>query len=163
MASGINELELPSFTIQDLFIPQKLISAPAKMQTSPMASPTPPLQIIADEVIQKSATSTAQHVQQDFDVLPFASVDRIDMTPPKLRPAPLSYSSAVQTPPKRADTPELDSSGSTVSSNGSDDNFSVHRPSLSNTRTRRVKPNIVSGVVFIRNTSFYLTCRVASF
>jgi len=142
MASGINELELPSFTIPDLFVPQKLTPV---MQTSPTASPTPQFQTIAEELNQKSAATTT--IQQDFDLLPFSSVDRIEMSPPKLRPAPLSYSSAVQTPPRRSDTPELDSSGSTTSSDGGDNNYPLLRPSLSNTRIRRLNPNIVSAVV----------------
>ncbi len=156
MASGINELELPSFTIPDLFLPQKLT---AIMQTSPTASPAPQFQTIAEEPKQKSATTT---IQQDFDLLPFASVDRIEMSPPKLCPAPLSYSSAVQTP-KRPETPELDSSGSTTSSDGGDNNFSMLRPCLSNARSRRLNPNIVSAVVVHQRYWLLPNVSVASF
>ena len=144
MAAGITELELPSFSIPDLFIPQKLTPV-ATTGTTVQFNPTPtnsPNLSACDDVWQKNTTTT---VRQVFDALPFASVDRLEMAPKtnKGLSAPMSYSSAVQTSPKRPETPELDSGGSTASSDGSDDSVPI-RASLSNARTRRVNPNIVS-------------------
>jgi len=155
MAAGFNELELPAFSIAELFIPQKLMPTSTNPQTQPMptvsASPMLP-QTIGEEVPQKTFTSI---VQQEFDALPFASVDRLEMSPPKERPVPLSYSSAVQAP-KRSATPELDSNGSTVSSDF-EDSLPMRRPSLFNARSRRIDPNRVSQILlnFTRNT-FYI-------
>ncbi|KAF8974358.1 hypothetical protein BDZ97DRAFT_1911551 [Flammula alnicola] len=146
MAAGINELELPSFSIPDLFIPQKLVIAPTLTPSSP------PLASLPKAVLSQPASAPAPEapavfksppsiIQQGFEALPFASVEP-EVPVPK---SPPSYSSAVQTPAlKRVITPELDSSGSTSSSDGSDDNDSLPnlRPSLTNSKSRRVNPNI---------------------
>ena len=147
MAAGITELELPSFSIPDLFIPQKLTpvataGTTVQFNTTPTNSPNLTCLSAGDDMWQKNTTTI---VRQGFDALPFASVERLEMAPPtnKGHSTPMSYSSVVQTSPKRPETPELDSSGSTASSDGSDDSVPI-RASLSNARTRRVNPNIVS-------------------
>lgn len=169
MAAGINELELPSFSIPDLFIPQKLTSVPMPAVTqitvqsnpTPMGSPKLGSLTAGEDLCQKNTNTS---VQQGFDALPFATVDGLEMSPPiNIRqPAPMSYSSAVQTSPKRPETPELDSSGSTASSDGSEDSVPI-RPSLSNARTRRVNPNIVSARAIGRWRISSHTCRLGSF
>jgi len=140
MAAGINELELPSFSIPDLFIPQKLATVQAN--STPMGSPRLTFLTAGEDLSQKNADGSAQ---QGLDALPFASVDGLEMSPPinKRQSAPMSYSSAVQVPAKRPETPDLDSSGSTASSDGSEDSVPI-RPSLSNARARRVNADIVS-------------------
>jgi hypothetical protein len=165
MAVGINELELPSFSIPDLFIPQKLTSFPTSAVTQiavRSVSPTPmgsPNLATGEELYQKN---TNANVQGGFAVLPFAAVDRLEMTPPiNIRQrAPMSYSSAVQTSPKRPETPELDFS--TASSDGSEDSVSI-RPLLSNGRTRRVNANIVSVRAIRRSRISSHRRRLASF
>jgi len=147
MAAGINELELPSFSIPDLFIQQKLgnpfTSPPGLVHPALAASAAiAPLESLPEAGSPKPAKAVCQ---QEFDALPFASVDRLDVAAPKERPTPLSYSSAVQTPVKRAETPELDSSGSTSSSDGSEDSLPP-RASLVTARSRRVTPNLVRSI-----------------
>ena len=145
MAAGFNELELPSFSIAELFIPQKLIPNSTNPQTQPMptASASPMLpQTIGEETSQKTSTP---NVQQGFDALPFASVDRLEMSPPKKHSVPLSYSSAVQAP-KRSATPDLDSNGSTASSDF-EDSLPMRRPSLFNARSRRIDTSRVRGIL----------------
>lgn len=164
MAAGINELELPSFSIPDLFIPQKLtaVSTPVVTQTTIQFNATPTgsprlISLTAGEDL--SPKNTTAIVQQEFEALPFASLDRLDMSP---RIKPMSYSSAVQIPPRRAETPDLDSSGSTASSDGSEDNVPI-RPLLVNARNRRLHPNVVSGRAIKRWRNSYHKCRVGSF
>jgi hypothetical protein len=166
MAAGINELELPSFNIPDLFIPQKLTSAtmPAVAQMIVQSNPTPtgsPNLTFREDLGQRN---TPANFSQEFDALPFASVERLEMFPQinKGYPAPMSYSSAVQTSPKRPETPELDFSGSTASSDGSEDSVSI-RPSFSNGRTRRVNPNVVSIRVITGWRILSYMCRLGSF
>jgi len=153
MAAGINELELPSFSIPDLFIPQKLTTQIiVQANSTPMGSPRLTFLTAGEDLCQKNANGSVQH---EFDALPFASVDGLEMSPPinKRPPAPMSYSSAVQVSPKRAETPDLDSSGSTASSDGSEDSVAI-RPSLSSARARRVNPNIVSVIAIRMITDF---------
>lgn len=145
MAAGINELDLPSFTVPDLFLPQKLAPATGSF-SNPSTSVPParaiPTQTVVPQVHDVTTTTIKSPIQQAFEALPFASVDTEAIPTPK---PPPSYSSAVQTPAqKRAITPELDSSGSTSSSDGTDDSLPVIRPSLTNAKSRRVNPNIVS-------------------
>ncbi|KAF9534146.1 hypothetical protein CPB83DRAFT_803828 [Crepidotus variabilis] len=142
MAAGIDELDLPSFSIPDLFIAQKLASNPSPVhnpsQPAPTstASPVPsPRSVVQDLGVKPVA-------QPGLEVLPFNSVERLEVGTPKERPAPLTYSSAVQATSKRAATPELDSSGSTISSDDSEDSLPKLRPSLAGVRSRRLTPNL---------------------
>ena len=145
MAVGINDLDLPSFSVPELFIPQKLIVPTGSYQNMHLASLTNDVSPLfsAPEVsdIPVAIASPPSIIQEGFEVLPFASMGA-ELSVPKTPP---SYSSAVQTPPqKRATTPELDSSDSTSSSDGSDDGVPNVRPSLTNVKSRRLNPNIVS-------------------
>ncbi|KDR83572.1 hypothetical protein GALMADRAFT_235821 [Galerina marginata CBS 339.88] len=151
MAAGMNELELPSFNIPDLFIPQKLsIPTPQPhINSTPVVTlvplPTSPTPVPPQERAMTHRPSFST-IQQGFDALPFASIDIEDTTRKQISP-PHTYSSAVQTParsPKRVVTPDLDSSGSTSSSDESDDSLpSTRAASHTNSRTRRVNPNIL--------------------
>ena len=152
IAAGFSELELPSFSIPDLFIPNKLVNSPPSSRTNsppmqplvPLPTSPPPAAPQERKMVHRSSIST---IQQGFDALPFASSGEGEETVRKQPLTPPSYSSAVQSspPPKRVCTPELDSSASTSSSDESDD-FSIvsHSRSLTNSRSRRVNPNIVS-------------------
>ncbi|KAF8803670.1 hypothetical protein BYT27DRAFT_7194995 [Phlegmacium glaucopus] len=136
MAVAINELELPSFHIPDLFIPQKLGVAPSPKQNSvtlaplPTAIPTPPL--YAED---GNNVSNAYLHELGLEALPFTSFEP-EMIIPKQRS---SYSSAVQAAPKRAATPELDSNGSSVSTDESEDAL---RRSPTISKSRLVNPNL---------------------
>lgn len=154
MAIGISDLDLPSFSVPELFIPQKLIVPTRSYQNMPhltsLTKDTSP-HFSEPEVddIPVTIASPPSIIQEGFEVLPFASVDA-ELPAPKTPP---SYSSAVQTAPqKRAITPELDSSDSTSSSDGSDDGLPNVRPSLTNVKSRRLNPNIVS---FRLNPDFF--------
>jgi len=138
MAAAINELELPSFHIPDLFLPQKLgiILSPKQNNLTlaplPTAIPTPPWAEDSNPYVHESG----------LDTLPFASVEP-EMIIPKQHSPHSSYSSAVQAPPKRAGTPELDSGGSTVSTDESEESVALRRsPTIS--KSRLVNPNAVS-------------------
>ncbi|KAF8914072.1 hypothetical protein CPB84DRAFT_54396 [Gymnopilus junonius] len=148
MAAGMTELGLPSFDIPDLFIPQKLLALPHSQVNSTPVTHSAPLP--ASPTPAPPPESSIGHrpsisiIQQGFDALPFASAD-LEETTRKRVSSPPSYSSAVQTPapPKRAVTPDLDSSSTTSSSDESDDAFSsTPLVSLTNSRSRRVNPNI---------------------
>ncbi|KAF9483963.1 hypothetical protein BDN70DRAFT_873099 [Pholiota conissans] len=144
MAAGINDLDLPTITIPDLFLPQKLVPVGGSFSnpstTAPLARSIP-TQIVTPQVHDVTFSAIKTPVQEAFEALPFASVDT-EPVPSSLKTLP-SYSSAVQTiTQKRAITPELDSSGSTSSSDGTDDSLPVIRPSLTNAKSRRVNPNI---------------------
>ena len=139
MAAAINELEIPSFTIPDLFIPQKLGVVPSPKQSNlalaavpaPIATPPP----CADD---GNIVSKPDMHETGLEVLPFATVEP-EVIVPK---SPPSYSSAVQALPKRAITPELDYSGSTASeSDESEDNL---RQSPTISKSKLVNPNVVS-------------------
>lgn len=145
MAVGINDLDLPSFTIPDLFMPHKLVVPTALLPDSSIGASTKNLspQLFTTEVHDKYVTikQAPPTNQQGFSVLPFASIEAEQAVP---HTPPCSYSSAVQTPPqRRVITPELTSSDSTVSSDGSDDSLPNIRPSIINGKSRRVNPNIV--------------------
>lgn len=144
MATGIKELDLPSFSIPELFMPEKLVVPHFPQFKSPhpalLPPPTFPVQLppaLVDETMGPLFVPGPIH--EGFDALPFASAEPEVLAPKPKSPA--SYSSAVQTGvPKRGLTPELDSSGSTSSSDGSDD--LNYRASPTNFKSRRVNPNI---------------------
>ena len=140
MAAAINELEIPSFNIPELFIPQKLgIPSPKQSNLAlaavPAAIATPPP--CADD---GNIVSKLNMHETGLEALPFATVEPEVMVP-KQHMSPPSYSSAVQAPPKRATTPDLDYSGSTASeSEESEDNF---RQSPTIPKSKLVNPNVV--------------------
>lgn len=138
MAAAINELEIPSFNIPDLFIPQKLGVVPSPKQSylalAPVAAAISTPQPCADNgnIMSKSDVHDT-----GLEALPFASVE----PEVKQHVSPPSYSSALQAPPKRATTPELDYSGSTASeSDESEDNL---RQSPTIPKSKLVNPNVV--------------------
>jgi hypothetical protein len=142
MAAAINELEVPSFNIPDLFMPQKLGVVPSTpkqtnlaLAPTPTAVPTPPPHTEDGKIISKPYVHDS-----DLEALPFASVEP-EIIVPKQHVSHLSYSSAVQAPPKRVTTPELDYSGSTASeSDESEDNLG-HSPTIS--KSKLVNANMV--------------------
>jgi len=151
MATGIKDLDLPSFHIPELFMPEKLVVLPFTQFKPPHPMPLPPPTFpvhlspaLVEQTIVPTGTPSV-FIHEGFDVLPFASAEPEVLAPkPK---SPPSYSSAVQVGvPKRVITPELDSSGSTSSSDGSDD--LNYRASPTNFRSRRVNPNIVGAVTW---------------
>lgn len=123
-------------------MPQKLAIVPSPKQNHqplapvPAVIPTPPLCAEDGNIISKLYVP-----EHSFEALPFASIEP-EIIIAKQQP---SYSSAVQTPPKRAATPDLDSSGSTASTDESEDSVAVFRrsPTISKS-TRLVNPNLVS-------------------
>jgi hypothetical protein len=163
MAAAINELEIPSFNIPDLFMPQKLGVVPSPKQSNlalaavPAAIATPPP--CADD---GNIVPTPDVHDIGLEALPFASVEP-EVIVPKQHVSPPSYSSAVQAPPKRATTPELDYSGSTASeSDESEDNLR-QSPTISKSK---LNPNVVSQAKFVliaadRNDLEYI--KIASF
>lgn len=136
MAVAISELELPSFSIPDLFIPQKLGIAPSPKQNNLPLAPVP------------TATPTVLSCAEDgninsmgLEALPFASAEPEVIIAKQRRSHP-SYSSAVQSPPKRASTPELDSSGSTASETDESEDALQHSPTIS--KSKLINPHVVS-------------------
>ena len=164
MAAAINELEIPSFNIPDLFIPQKLGVVPSPKQSNlslaavAAAIATPPPCAVDGNIISKLDVH-----ETGLEVLPFAAVEH-EVIVPKQHVSPPSYSSAVQAPPKRATTPELDYSGSTASeSDESEDNL---RQSPTISKSKLVNPNVVSQAKLVliaadRNGLEYI--KIASF
>ena len=161
MAAAINELEIPSFNIPDLFIPQKLGVVPSPKQSNlalaaAIGTPAP----CADDgnILPKPDVH-----EIGLEALPFASMEP-EVIVPKQHVSPPSYSSAVQAPAKRATTPELDYSGSTASeSDESEDNL---RQSPTVSKSKLVNPNVVSQAKFVliaadRNVVEYI--KIASF
>ena len=151
MATGIKDLDLPSFNIPELFMPEKLVVPPFTQfkPPQPMSLPPPTFPIhlspaLVEQTIVPAGTPPV-FIHEGFDVLPFASAEPEVLAPkPK---SPPSYSSAVQAGvPRRVITPELDSSGSTSSSDGSDD--LNYRASPTNFKSRRVVPNLVGAVTW---------------
>ncbi|KAF9469028.1 hypothetical protein BDZ94DRAFT_1304168 [Collybia nuda] len=141
IAAGIADLELPVLTIPNLFLAQKLGTPPnvslgfGFTTTSPRVGPiqnTGPVSVplVLSEKDQGPGAVSEPTVEPEFTT-----------TPPRPPILP-SYSSAVQSAQKRPPTPDLDSSGSTVSDT-SDDIFD-HRPTPTSTRSRYVNPKIVS-------------------
>jgi hypothetical protein len=145
MAAAINELEIPSFNIPDLFMPQKLGIVPSPKQSNlalAAAIPTPPA--CADD---GNIVSRFDVQETGLEVLPFASVEP-EVTVPKQHVSHPSYSSAVQAPPKRATTPELDyNSGSTASESDESENNLRQSPTIS--KLKLVNPNIVSRAILV--------------
>lgn len=141
MAAAIDELEIPSFNIPELFIPQKLGVVPSPKQSNlalaavPAAIATPPPCADDGNIVSKPNMH-----ETGLEALPFATMEP-EVIVPKQQVSPPSYSSAVQAPPKRATTPELDYSGSTASeSDESEDNF---RQSPTIPKSKLVNPNVV--------------------
>jgi len=147
MAAGMSDLGLPYFSIPDLFMSKKLVVAPPNSVVGPILAPpiTPALPL--PQVIDLDHDAPFEFkspVQQAFEALPFAAIGA-EISAAKLLPT--SYSSAVQTrapKPKRAITPELDSSGSTSSSDDDDAIITNARVPLTMARPRRLNPNVVS-------------------
>ncbi|KAH9482826.1 hypothetical protein JR316_0004926 [Psilocybe cubensis] len=147
MAAGINELELPSFSIPDLFISQKLgmPAPPSHINSIPVPTlATVPTPVVLPPVERpKGHRPSLSNIRQCFDALPFASIEPEDSSR-KQSSQPPSYSSALQTVPKRAATPELDPSGNSSSSDESEHGSpNIPQISLTNSRSRRINPNIL--------------------
>ncbi|PPQ66755.1 hypothetical protein CVT24_008712 [Panaeolus cyanescens] len=141
MAAGINELELPSFTIPDLFLPQKLGTGnPSSPKMAAALTASNPTSGISNSSVNDGGPFTPKQiavpVEEEFEALPFANADSEVVT--KERRSPISYSSALQKSIKRLSTPELDSGSS------SDDVESVpsRRSSVASSTGRRINPNI---------------------
>jgi hypothetical protein len=159
MAAAINELEIPSFNIPDLFMPQKLGIVPSPKQSNlalAAAIPTPPA--CADD---GNIVSRFDVQETGLEVLPFASVEP-EVTVPKQHVSHPSYSSAVQAPPKRATTPELDyNSGSTASESDESENNLRQSPTIS--KLKLVNPNIVSRAILVLIASWREYIKIGSF
>ena len=141
MAAAINELEIPSFNIPELFIPQKLGVIPSPKQSNltlsavAAAIATPPPCANDGNIVSKPDVQ-----ETGLEALPFATLEA-EVIVLKQHVLPPSYSSAVQAPPKRVTTPELDYSGSTASeSDESEDNL---RQSPTISKSKLVNPNVV--------------------
>ena len=138
MATAINELEIPSFNIPDLFIPQKLGVVPSPKQNNLALAAVPAIATPPPCAEDGNIVSKPDMHETGLEALPFATMEP-EVIVPK---SPPSYSSAVQAPPKRAITPELDYSGSTASeSDESEDNL---RQSPTISKSKLVNPNVVS-------------------
>lgn len=147
MAAGMSDLNLPYFSIPDLFMSKKLVVATSNSIAGPTLAPPilPALPTSQVPGLDPEAPIEFQSpAQQAFEALPFASIGAEISA---ARSPPASYSSAVQTrapKPKRAITPELDSSGSTSSSDDDEAIITNVRASLTGARPRRLNPNVVS-------------------
>ena len=147
MAAGMSDLNLPYFNIPDLFMSKKLVVPPPITVAGPTLAPPilpalPPSQ--APGLDHEAPLEFKSPVQQAFEALPFASIGA-EISAAK--PPPASYSSAVQTrapKPKRAITPELDSSGSTSSSDDDEAIITNVRAPHTVIRPRKLNPNVVS-------------------
>ena len=141
MAAAINELEIPSFNIPELFIPQKLGVIPSPKQTNltlsavAAAIATPPPCANDGNIVSKPDMQ-----ETGLEALPFATLEP-EVIVLKQHVLPPSYSSAVQAPPKRVTTPELDYSGSTASE--SDESEDILRQSPTISKSKLVNPNVV--------------------
>lgn len=155
MAAGIADLDLPVLTIPNLFLTQKLTTAPSypvqniqngppglgAVSPSPRIGPTPcsvPVSttLILPELVDHGLASAIPEPTAEPEVIA-----------PRRPSIPPSYSSAVQVN-RRVSTPDLDSSGST--SDASDDTSEHLTPPASPptfSRPRHVNPNIVSLMV----------------
>lgn len=145
MAAGIADLELPVLTIPDLFLTQKL-GAP---HTTPNIPPGLGFATNSPRVgpVQNAAPVSVSLVLSEQDQGPGAASEPTvepEFITPRRPSIPPSYSSAVQLAQKRPPTPDLDSSGSTISDTSDDSNTFDHRPTPTSTRSRHVNPNIVS-------------------
>lgn len=108
---------------------------PAAVESVPLSkSPFIPAKPIAAQIVVASP-------EPILDPLPFFVEPDIDTFYMKRRTA--SYSSAVLKP-KRVPTPELESSGSTTSSDEGDEIMSNPRASPTFSRSRHINPNLVS-------------------
>lgn len=147
MAAGMSDLNLPYFSIPDLFMSKKLVVTPPIGVAVPTLAPSIPPALPHSQVLALDDDAPFEFkspVQQAFEALPFASFTA-EISAAKSPPA--SYSSAVRTQaskPKRAFTPELDSSGSTSSSDDDEAIITNVRVPLTVARPRRLNPNVVS-------------------
>ena len=145
MAVGIAELELPIMTIPDLFMTQKLVTPSVISSTigSPpgLAWRAPPSQPLGPTHVPStppSAPAIPPGIGQYVD-----AKSTVDSEPSVPKPLAPTYSSALQVPPKRVPTPELDPSGSSASSDDSDGPSFNPRASPTFSRSRHINPNIV--------------------
>jgi hypothetical protein len=163
-ATGIDELGLPSMTIPQLFIPDKLNTShgplsslkPVRSRSASVADSFPQVPRTITPLPSSSLQSSCTLVEdlqstiplrsspeQELDPLPFATETVTIVARPT---APQSYKSALQAVhhvQSRASTPELDAAGSSASSDTSDEPLTDHRGSPSPLRARHVNPNIV--------------------
>lgn len=163
-AVGIDELGLPSMTIPQLFISDKLgISHTASLpalrhsrsrsgsfaeavpQGSRSTTPLPPSSLQASCTYIEDAVVSAppgQILDSESDPLPFAP-EAIMVARPTAPPSYKSALQALQTSQSRANTPELDAADSSSSSDTSDEPPTDPRASPPLTRPRHINPNIV--------------------
>ncbi|KIM90970.1 hypothetical protein PILCRDRAFT_157689 [Piloderma croceum F 1598] len=159
-ATGIDELGLPSMTIPQLFIPDKLNTShgplsslkPVRSRSASVAdsfpqvprtiTPLPSSSLQSSCTLVEDSQSTIplrSSPEQELDPLPFATET---VAPPT---GPQSYKSALQAVQQvqtRASTPELDAAGSSASSDTSYELLTDPRGSPSPSRARHVNPNI---------------------
>ena len=170
-AASIEELGLPTMTVPQLFLADKLVSShnalpgirhgrsrsgsfadivPHSFRTT---SPLPPSSLQSSSIVTEDAVATSapptsspgEILVLEPDPLPFAT-EPITIAN---RPAPPpSYKSALQgvvhPVRERPNTPELDPAGSSASSDTSDEAPTDPRASPTLTKSRHINPNIVS-------------------
>jgi hypothetical protein len=162
MAAGIDELALPSFTVPDLFRPQKIVTTScAPIEYGPfkgMALGSPP-GIGSNKPPGGAATSSP--APGTTGIVKGNGPSLSSMRRPSVAS---SYSSILQAGSllmNRPFTPELDSSDSSSLSSVSDGPLSNSRSSSPDARMRHVNPNIVESTVSHFLTKF-LTILVAA-
>jgi len=160
-AAGIEELGLPSMTIPQLFIADKLVTSHAPLpglkparsrsgsfvdgppQVPRATTPLPPSSLQSScKFLDNSPPSVSSELGLDLesDPLPFAPETIMTYSRPSAPPSYKSALQAVQMVHKRASTPELDTSSSS-SSDTSDEPLDP-RASPPLTRSKHINPNI---------------------
>ena len=178
-AAGIDELGLPSMTIPQLFIPDKLVAShgpipgfkPARSRSPSLTdslpqvtrtiTPLPPSSLQSSYILVEDSQSISMpslSPEHGVDPLPFATETITTVTRPV---GPPSYKSALQAvqpvqsrASTRASTPELDATDSSASSDASDELLTDHCTSPSPSRAKHVNPNIVE-CIYMRQCFMY--------
>ena len=128
-AAGIAELELPCISISDLFLAHKLGNSGIPSRQGSFSGPA-----MKSEEGVGLRIKTSDFFEQALEALPFSAVE-----PEGGSTKAASWSTIA----KRAITPDLDSGGSTASSDSFCDDMKA-RPGPTTRKLRRVNPNIVS-------------------
>lgn len=171
-AAGIEDLGLPSMSIPQLFLADKLVTSHGSHpglksgrsrsgsfadnipHASRASTPLPPssLQSSCTYIEDTPLTSTpAQILDVEADPLPFAAEPVVIAARPSAPPSYKSALQAVQLVQSRPSTPELDAAGSSASSDTSEEAL-TDRASSPLTRSRHINPNIVEYISHLLET-----------
>lgn len=164
-AVGIEELGLPTMTVPQLFLADKLVTSHNSLpgmrhgrsrsgsfadilpHSSRASTPLPPSSLQSSCTVIEDALLTSapgEILDSEPDPLPFATETITAAARPAPPPSYKSALQAVQLIRDRPNTPELDPAGSSASSDTSDEALTDPRASPPLTKSRYINPNIVS-------------------